>query len=69
MEGGCDYTRCIRPDLVGNIAIVRLSVICHVFMKRVRRMSTLKQKTIKMNPVTENKDVHCVVKHGYERNF
>jgi uncharacterized protein YpbB len=54
---------------VGNIVVIRMSVICHVFMKRVQRMSTLKQKRVKMNPVTENKDVHCVVKHGYERNF
>ena len=38
-------------------------------VKRVQRRCTLKQKRIKMNPVKENKDVHCVVKHGYERNF
>jgi hypothetical protein len=58
-----------RRDLMGNMEVVRMSVICHVFKKRVHTMSTLKQKRAKMNPVTENKDVHCVVKHGYERNF
>jgi hypothetical protein len=58
-----------RRYLVGNIVVVRRSVIDHVFMKPVQRMSTLKQKRRKMKPVTENKDVHCVVKYGYERNF
>ena len=54
---------------MGNIVVIRMSVICHVFMKHMQRMSTLKQKRAKMSPVTENRDVHCVVKHGYGRKF